>query len=114
MKFEGDVDALILVRVEDWLPAAGELVEGGFNEARWERRPRIKERPSERARKSHMGLETHVAACFRGEGNLLGRPLLPRLRIAADMFGGERVESLIINGIDRDELALQVRCELGD
>ena len=56
MQFEGDVDALILMRVEDWPPAAGELVERGFDETGRERRPRIKEWPSEGARKSDVGI----------------------------------------------------------
>ena len=30
------------------------------------------------------------------------------------VFCGERIESLIVYGIDRNELALQVGCELGD
>ena len=32
MQFEADVDAVILMRVEDWLPASGELVERGVDE----------------------------------------------------------------------------------
>ena len=108
VQFETDVDALILVRVEDRLPAASQLVERGFYETGRKRRPGIEERPGERARKTDMNIKAHVAACFRGERHLLGRPFLPRLRVAAYMFGGERVESLIVHGIDRDELALQV------
>jgi hypothetical protein len=49
MQFEGHVDALILMRIENWLPAAGEFVKGRLNEASWEWRPRIKKRPRERA-----------------------------------------------------------------
>ena len=45
---------------------------------------------------------------FRCERYLLGRPFLARLGIAAHMFGGEGVESLIVHGVDRDKLALQV------
>ena len=56
MQFEGDVDALILMRLEDWPPAAGELVERGFDKTGRERRPRIKEWPSEGARKSDVGI----------------------------------------------------------
>ena len=61
-----------------------------------------------------MGVEAHVAAGFRGKRHLLGRPLLARLGIASHLLGGEGIEGLVVDGVHRHELALQMRGKLGD
>ena len=45
--------------------------------------------------------------------HLLHRPFLARLRVAAHLGRGERVEAGVVGGMDRDQLALQMGRQLG-
>ena len=115
MELEADVDALLVVRVEDRPPALGEFVERGVDQAFGPRRPGIEERPGERAGEGDLGV--------RGRG--CGWPCAASVTCSTAhswrAFGlprtcgrGERVEPVVIDRIDRHELALQVGRELGD
>ena len=46
--------------------------------------------------------------------DLLDRPLLPRLRVAAHLRRREAVEDRVVGRVHRDELPLQMGRELGD
>ena len=49
MDLVADIDAVVVGMVEDRLPAAGQLIEGCLDEAGRTLRPRIEERPGQRA-----------------------------------------------------------------
>ena len=114
MKLEADIDAELVVKVEDRPPALGEFLEGGVDEAGRARRPRVEERPGERAGEGDVRVEAEIAARSRRELDLLGRPFLACLGVAAHLRRGESVERVVKDGIDRDQLALQMGRELGD
>ena len=61
-----------------------------------------------------MRVEPQPAGRLERQPHLLVGPGLPRLRVAAHLRGREAVEQLVIGGMHRDELALQVRRQLGD
>jgi hypothetical protein len=61
-----------------------------------------------------MGIEAEIAAGARRELDLVNRPFLACLRLAADFRGGEGVEGIVIGRVDRDELSLEMGGKLGD
>ena len=65
MQLEADVDAGVVIGVEDRLPALRELVEGGLDQAGRARRPRVQVGPGERARERHAGLQPEVLRGLR-------------------------------------------------
>ena len=60
-----------------------------------------------------MRLELEVAAGLCPEQHLLGRPLLPGLRITCHLRRSEAVELQVIGWMDRDQLPLQMGGEFG-
>ena len=83
MQLEANVDADLVVHVEDRPPAPGELLERGLDQIGGPRRPGIEERPGERAGEGHVRVEAEIAAGPRPELDLLDRPFLALLRVAA-------------------------------
>ena len=61
-----------------------------------------------------MSSETKMAARTRGEAELLDRPLLARRGATTQLGWCESVKQGIEGGMDRDQLALQMRRQLGD
>ncbi len=61
-----------------------------------------------------MRIETQIARGLGASYDLLDRPFLPLLRLAVNCRRREGIEGLVIGGMDRDELALQMGRELGD
>ena len=102
VKLEADVDAELVVEVEDRLPALGELVEGGVDQTGRARRPRIEERPGERAGEGDVRVEAEIAARPRRELHLLDRPFLALLRVAPHLRRGEGVEGIVKDRVDRN------------
>jgi hypothetical protein len=68
----------------------------------------------ERAGERGVVRQPQVPRGFRGAMKLLDRPLLARIRIAADLRRGESVEQAVVGRMHGDELTLQMRRELGD
>ena len=114
MELEADVDAGIVVGVEDRLPALGELVEGGLDQARRAWRPRIQVRPRECARERHAGFQPEVLRGLGGGQHLLHGPALPGLRIASHLRRRKAVEACVIGRMDGHELSLEVGREFRD
>ena len=114
MDLVAEVDAGFLIGVEDRTPAAREFVERGLDQARRPLRPRIKERPSQRAGKADAAGEAEAAGRLRGLHHLVHRPVLTLLRLAPDCRRCERVEGFVVGGVDRDELSLQMGGQFGD
>ena len=114
MQLEADVHAGLVIGVEDRLPALRELVERGLDQPRRARRPRVQVGPGERARERHAGVQAEIARGLGGREHLLDRPALARFRIAAHRRRREAVEARVVGRMHRDQLALEVRRELGD
>ena len=114
MELEANVNAELVVQVEDRLPALGELGKGGAHEVGWTRRPRIEKRPGKRAREGDVGVKAEIAAGARRKLHLVDGPLLPGLRIAAHLRSREGVQRIVKDGVHRNQLALQVRRQLRD
>ncbi len=114
VEFETRIDTHFVMEVEDRPPAVRQLGESRLDQPGRTRRPRIEERPGERAREGDMGVETEVAAGAGAELDLFDRPFLPCLGIAPDLRRREGVERVVIGRIDRDALALEMGGEFGD
>src|SRR5262249_36258067 len=113
MDLEGDIDARLIEGVEDRPPAPSELVEGGLDQSGRALRPGIEVRPRERPGEGGVRGKAEIGRGLRRELQLLNGPRLALARIAAHRLGREAVEGEIVGGMDRDQLALQVRRELG-
>ena len=114
MDLEADVDAGIVIDVEDRLPAPAELGERLVDHPGRALRPRIEIGEGQRAGEGDRRLEAEM---LRGLGrvlDLLDRPFLPGLRIVVVFRRGERVEAAVIGWMHGDELALQMRRQFGD
>jgi hypothetical protein len=113
MDLVADVDAAVLGMIEDRPPAPGQLVEGGLDETRRPLRPGIDIGPGQRAREARHRIDAHVLRGLERHLDLLDRPFLPRLRIAAHLRRRKPVEGLVIGRMHGDELALQMGRQLG-
>ncbi len=114
MNLISEVDALCIEGVEDRPPAFREFGEGFFDQSRGALRPRVEIGPGERARKSRVGIKTEPPARFGGKMKLLDRPFLPLGWLALQRIGREGIELRVVSGVHRDQLALQMRRQLGD
>ncbi len=114
MELVADVGARVVERVEDRLPALGELLEGRLNKSLWTLRIGIDIRPCECAGKRRMGLEPKVLRRLGRHHQLLDRPFLPLGRLAVDLFRRDGVEGVVISRVYGDELAVQMACKLGN
>ena len=114
VNFIGDVDAGVVERIEDRLPALGEFRERGLDQARGALRPGIDERPGQRSGERGMRAQAEMTRGVRGHHQLLDRPGLTLGRAPVRLFRREDVERIVVDWIDRDELALQMRREFGD
>jgi hypothetical protein len=114
MNLVGHVDARRIERIQDRTPAARQFLECSLDQAGGSLRPRIQIRPCQRAGERRVRLEPQILRSARAFENLLDCPFLPRLRIAAHLLGREAVEGFVVRGMHGDELALQVRRQLGD
>src|SRR6202011_3366015 len=57
MDLEAEIDACVLIRVQDRMPASREFVERGLDHSGRSLRPRIEERPGQRAREADAAFE---------------------------------------------------------
>ena len=112
MDFVGDVDAGLVIRVEDRLPALGELLERRLDQARRALRPWIEIGPRERAGEGRVAVSPMLRRLGRRQ-QLLDRPFLA---LGGRLHLGRRegVERLVVGRVDRDELALQMGRQFGD
>ncbi len=85
MELVADVDAGLIERIQDRLPAPRQLVERGLDQAGRPRRPGIEIGPGERAREADVGGEAEPPRGLGGQPHLLDRPFLPGLGIAAHL-----------------------------
>ena len=92
VQLEGDVDADFVGIVEDGLPALGEFVERGLDQAGGTLRPRIDERPDERAGEGRHRLQAEVGAGLERRLHLVHRPLVAGGLVAAHRGRREAVE----------------------
>src|SRR5690606_34912355 len=104
MDFVADVDAGIIKSIEDRGPAAGELVEGFFNEAGRALRPRIDIGPGQRTREGGMGLEAEVLRGFGSVLQGLDGPFLTCLGVAMQLGGRKAIECGVVSRVNGDEL----------
>ena len=114
MDFVGDVAAGVVEGVEDRPPATGEFGESRLDQPGRALRPRIDERPGERAGEGGVRLQPQPLRSLGGVQHLFDRPFLPRGRVAVHFRRREAVERFVEGRVHRDELALQMRGELGD
>ena len=114
MNFEAEIDAVLVVDIEDRLPAARLLGEAFLDEACGALRIRIEIRPSERAGEADVLGQPEPPGNLGRLAHLVGRPMAPLLRIAANRLGALAVEHRVIGGMDRDHLSLKMRRELAD
>ena len=113
MDFIADIHPAVLGMIQDRLPARGQFVEGGLDQPGRTLRPRIDIGPGQSAREGGMGLDAHVARGGQRLLDLVHRPFLPGLGIAAHRRRGKAVERLVIGRVHRDQLALKMGRELG-
>src|SRR5207244_621919 len=114
MDLVAEVDAGLLISVEDRTPAACEFVERGLDQTRRPLRPGIKERPGQRTGKADTAGEAEAAGCLRGLDHLVHRPALTLLRLAPDRRWRESIEGFVVGRMNRNELSLQVGGQFGD
>ena len=114
VQFKPDVDAGIVIGVQDRQPAAGQFGKGGLNQACRALRPGVQIGERKRSGETDRPGQAQIAGGGRGLGDLIHRPGLPRLRIAVHRSGRKGVEGRIIGRVHGDQLALQVGRKLGD
>ena len=114
MNLVREIDAFCVELIKYRPPAAREFREALLDESWRPLGPRIEVRPQQRAGKRRMSSETKMAARTRGEAELLDRPLLARRGATTQLGWCESVKQGIEGGMDRDQLALQMRREFGD
>ena len=114
MKFVADVDAGLVERIEDRLPALGQFLERGLDEFGRALGPGIHIRPGQRARECHVARQAQVTRRLGPFHHLIDRPFLALGGLAVDLLRREGVERLVVSRVDRDQLPLQMRRELGD
>src|SRR3954468_7944371 len=84
MDLETEIDAGLLIRIQDRTPAPRQLVEGGLDHSWRPLRPRIDEWPGPRAGETHAAGEAEPARGLRDFDDLIHRPGLTVLRAALD------------------------------
>src|SRR5690606_27799861 len=109
-----DVDPVLLVDVEDRLPALAELGKGFLDQACWPLRPRIEIGKRQRARERHRGVEPEIARGLGGRLDLFHGPFLPCLGVVVDRCRRESIELGVVSRMHGHQLPLKVRRELGD
>src|SRR5262245_117672 len=114
MDLEAGVDALLIEGIENRTPALGELVERGLDQPGGPLRPGIHVGPRERPRKRGVLSDAEPARRLRRILDLLDRPRRACRRLAADFGRREGIEGGVVRGMHGDQLALQMRRELGD
>ncbi len=114
VQFVGDVDAVLVGEVENRLPPHCQFREALLDQARRPLRPRINERPHQRAAERRCHRQPHIRRGLNHVLHLLDGPLGPRRRVALYLRRGERVEHLVVGRMDRHKLSLQMRRQFGD
>src|SRR5579871_4758389 len=111
MQFETQIDTGRVKSVENRAPAIRQFIERRLNRPRRTLRPRIDVWPSQRSGKRHMRVEPEISRSLSYKKHLLNAPRLPGRRIAAYRFGGETIEGLVVRGMNRHQMSLEVRCQ---
>ncbi len=114
MDLKTEIDASLVIGVQDRTPAARKFVEGGLDHSRRPLRPRIEERPGQRARKADAAFEPEPAGRTGGFDELIDRPTLTFLRSAFDRWRRKGVKGFVIGRMHGHQLSLQVRGQFGD
>ena len=109
MDLEAHINTRGVERIEDRLPACGERVERGLDQAGRTLRPGIDIGPGERAGERRMRRQAETRGGTRRLHQLPDRPRLPRRWVASHGSRGETVEGFVIGRMHRDKLALEVR-----
>ena len=114
VEFVGDIDAVLVCKVEDGEPAGGEFFEAVFDEACGALGPGVEKGPEESAGEGGRDGEAHIGAGLDDVLHLLDGPFAAGFGVAANFRGSEAVEEFVVGGVGGDELALEVACQLGD
>src|ERR1700730_13893856 len=96
MDLKTEIDASLVIGVQDRTPAAREFVESGLDHSGRPLRPRIEERPGQRARKADAAFEPEPAGRTGGFDELIDCPTLTFLRSAFDRWRREGVKGFVI------------------
>ena len=114
MELIAEIDAILVIDVEDRLPAPAKLGEGFLDQPGRTLRPGIKIGESQSAGEGDGGFQAKALRGGGGKPHLLDRPFLPRLRLAVQGGRSETVELAVIGRVRGDELPLQMGGEFGD
>ena len=112
MDLVAKVDARRVEGVQDRAPAPGQLLETGVDQPGRTLRPRVQERPEQRARERRVRGQAEIAGRPGGEMELVHRPLLARGGIAVGRWRREPVERDVVGRVHGDELALEMGRQL--
>lgn len=116
MNFEAEVHAGLIKGIEDGEPAAGEFIEGGFDEAGGTLGPGIDVGPGKCAGESDVGSDAEIFGSAGSEEKLLDSPFLAggRVGVTGESGWSKAGKKRIVGGMAGDELALEVSGEIGD
>src|SRR5208282_456162 len=114
VNFEAKVDAMLLVDVEDRLPAAALLGETFLDQSSRPLRIGIEIGPGERTREAHMLGQSEAARNTGRLAHLIGRPTAPLLRVAAHRRRALSVEQGVIGRMNGHHLSLKMSRQLAD
>ncbi len=114
MKLEADIDAVLVEGVKQRLPAAGQFVKSLLDQTGRTGRPAIKERPAQGPGKGYMGGKPQVPRCLCGVSHLLFCPCATLPGLAMELLRRKGIEGLVIGGMDRHKLTLEMSRKFGD
>ena len=114
MDLAAEIDTVLVVEIEDRLPAPRLLGEAVLDEARRPLRIGIEDRPGERAGEGHMLGQPEAAGHLRRLAHLVRRSMAALLGIAAQLRRALAIEEGVIGRMHGDHLALEMGRELAD
>src|SRR5258708_691112 len=112
--FEAEVDAVLVIDVEDRLPATALFREAFLDQPRRPLRIGIEIRPGERAGEAHVLVQPKASRNASRRFHLVGGPQATLFRIAANGGRALTVEHGVISRMNRHHLALKMGREFAD
>lgn len=109
-----DIEPGLIKRVKNREPTPGQVVKRLLDQSRWPEWLGVGLRPGQRAREGGMRGDPQIGAGSGGRQHLLHCPLLPPQQVAANLGRGETIETRVLGGVQRHQLALQVGGQLGE
>src|SRR5271165_94865 len=114
VNFEAEIDAILVINVEDGFPAAALLGETFLDQSGRPLRIGIEIGPGERPGKAHMLGQSEAARNAGRLAHLIGRPMAPLLRVAAHRRRALSVEQGVIGRMNGHYLSLKMSRKLAD